>query len=69
MAISVIVPALTSGARAGRTRRVLNATSAAQLQNIGVNAILANMPAITDGAASTIIVTAFVKARASRALG
>ena len=46
----------------------MNATSAAQLQNIGINAMLAKVPAVTDSAASAIIVRAFVTTRASRAL-
>jgi hypothetical protein len=47
---------------------VLNATSTAQLQNIGINAIVAKVIAVANSAASTIIISAFVKSRASRAL-
>jgi hypothetical protein len=45
-----------------------NATPTAQLLDIRINAIFSNVPAGTDSAASTIVVTAIVKSRASRAL-
>ena len=46
----------------------MNATPAAQLQNMGINATLANVTAETYSAASTIVISACVKSRASRAL-
>jgi hypothetical protein len=68
IAISDTVPTMTSRAWAGKQLQVLNAASEAQLLHNCIFTIIANVPARTDGALSTIIVTARVKPSASRAL-
>ena len=51
IAIIFSVPTMTSGARACEQHVVRNATSAAQLQNIYINAILAGVPLTIIGRA------------------
>ena len=60
IAISDTVPTMTSRAWAGKQLQVLNAASEAQLLHNCIFTIIANVPARTDGALSTIIVTASV---------